>query len=115
MIFDVGGVLEITPATSCEDRWAARLGLDRSDMISRLELIWNAGEIGAISLDDVEQWATEALGPREAEVPAFMDDQWSFVWERESESKRRTASRRGATLLCAPTRKASGSQTLGST
>lgn len=77
VIFDIGGVLEITPATSWDDRWAARLGLDRSDMISRLEPIWNAGEIGAISLDDIEQWATEALGLREAEVPAFMDDQWS--------------------------------------
>lgn len=77
VIFDIGGVLEITPRTGWEQRWAARLGLDWPDMISRLEPAWRAGDIGGISLPEVERQIAQVLGLGQTDLGQFMDDMWA--------------------------------------
>lgn len=61
VIFDIGGVLEVTPSTGWRQRWARRLGLELEEMVDRLEPIWSRGDLGLISLSDVEQQTANAL------------------------------------------------------
>jgi hypothetical protein len=41
VIFDIGGVLEITPPTSWQESWARRLALPPAQLSDRLEPIWS--------------------------------------------------------------------------
>ena len=55
MVFDIGGVLEITPDLGVNRQWETRLGLPDGDILVRLRDVWRGGSIGAITLDDVHQ------------------------------------------------------------
>ncbi len=77
VIFDIGGVLEITPPTTWRQAWATRLGVAWPDIASRLEATWEAGEVGGIDLANVERQTMAALGLTEAEMREFMDDLWA--------------------------------------
>lgn len=77
VIFDIGGVLELTPPTGWQDRWAARLELDRAELDRRLEPAALAGSTGAMSLRQVEQAIASALGLGPAALEELMDDLWS--------------------------------------
>jgi epoxide hydrolase-like predicted phosphatase len=76
VIFDIGGVLEVTPPTGWQEKWSARVGLNHSDFASRLDATWTAGELGHISLQDAERQIADALTLTEAELVLFMDDLW---------------------------------------
>lgn len=77
VLFDIGGVLEVTPPTGWERRWAQRLGLDVAEMAGRLHDAFRAGDVGAVSLTQVEAAVAKRLGLNPAEVAAFMEDLWA--------------------------------------
>ncbi len=77
VVFDIGGVLEHTPPTGWQERWAARRGLERAEFDDRLAAIFDAGSIGGIDLPTVERRVSEALTLDGAELTAFMQDVWT--------------------------------------
>lgn len=76
VVFDIGGVLEITPPTGWDARWEARLSLQPGELDERLGDVWRAGSIGTISETDVEHSVGAVLGLDRAQVDAFMTDLW---------------------------------------
>jgi putative hydrolase of the HAD superfamily len=64
VVFDIGGVLEVTPRTHWQERWASRLGMPRVAFEARAEPILAPGVTGAASLADIEREVAEALRPR---------------------------------------------------
>jgi len=76
VVFDIGGVLEITPDLGVQRRWEARLGLPTGDMHERMGDIWASGNIGAVTLEDVHQAIRDRLGLNEQDLAAFMADIW---------------------------------------
>ncbi|MFI5272934.1 MAG: HAD family hydrolase [Ktedonobacterales bacterium] len=76
VVFDIGGVLEITPRTGWDGIWEARLGLQPGDLNARLADVWRDGSSGAIGEDEVERRAGAILGIDRAQVDAFMADLW---------------------------------------
>src|SRR6266511_579138 len=77
IVFDIGGVLEITPRLGVLQRWEARLGLPAGEVRSRLVSLFRAGEIGAVTEEAVHAGVGAALGLDEGKVNAFMDDIWT--------------------------------------
>ncbi|MFZ0041928.1 MAG: HAD family phosphatase [Solirubrobacteraceae bacterium] len=77
VIFDIGGVLEATPSTGWEERWAAKLGLSGAEFEERLAVIWKSGATGTATLREIEQRIGESLGLDQTQLRAFMDDVWT--------------------------------------
>jgi epoxide hydrolase-like predicted phosphatase len=77
VVFDIGGVLEVNPRTGWQARWAQRLGLTHHAFDERLDPIWGAGAIGALTLDEVESRTGEALGIDGPRVRELMGDAWA--------------------------------------
>ncbi len=77
VVFDIGGVLEITPSTGWAGRWEAQLGLPPGGLVAQLGEVWRAGSVGSISEADVERRTGELLGLDRAHVDAFMADLWA--------------------------------------
>jgi putative hydrolase of the HAD superfamily len=77
VVFDIGGVLEITPRMGWDARWEARLGLPAGELNTRLRDTWRAGSIGTISEAEVEARVAAALGLDATQVAAFMADLWA--------------------------------------
>jgi epoxide hydrolase-like predicted phosphatase len=78
VIFDIGGVLEIDPASDWLERWAGRLGLSwPEDMATRLEPISRAGNIGRITLEQAQQQIATVLGLDDTQLAHFMADLWT--------------------------------------
>jgi epoxide hydrolase-like predicted phosphatase len=83
VVFDIGGVLEITQdlsPTRSQDSitraWETRLGLPTGELDVRMRDAWIGGSVGTITLDDVLQALRERVGLDEAQVAAFMADLW---------------------------------------
>jgi epoxide hydrolase-like predicted phosphatase len=76
VVFDIGGVLEITPDLGVTEMWESRLGLVPGELNKRMADVWHGGAIGAISEDDVHQAVTERLGLNEQQLADFMGDIW---------------------------------------
>jgi epoxide hydrolase-like predicted phosphatase len=76
VVFDIGGVLEITPDLGVTRRWEARLGLPAGGLDERMHDAWVGGSIGTITEDEVHQAITERLGLDERQLAAFMADMW---------------------------------------
>ena len=62
VVFDIGGVLEITPRTGWDKEWEKRLGLEPGGLVAQLQSVWRDGDIGNISENDVEEKTGEILG-----------------------------------------------------
>ena len=77
VLFDIGGVLEITPATGWPRRWEARLGLRPGELRELGAEVWEAGAVGAISEAEAHRCLAELLGVDGAVVRALMDDLWA--------------------------------------
>ena len=75
--FDIGGVLELTPATGWPARWEERLRLNPGDLKRRLGSVWRAGAIGTISERHVTQSIREILGLGEDQAAALLADMWA--------------------------------------
>jgi epoxide hydrolase-like predicted phosphatase len=76
VIFDIGGVLELTPATGWLERWASRLGLSPEEVTARLEPTFLAGSTGAMTLAEVERANAAALELDAAALELLMKDLW---------------------------------------
>jgi hypothetical protein len=63
VVFDIGGVLEITPDLGTDRRWEERLGWPAGDMDRRMRDVWRGGSIGTITLADVHQAIRDRLWP----------------------------------------------------
>jgi epoxide hydrolase-like predicted phosphatase len=76
VVFDIGGVLEITPDLGWAPAWESRLGLPAGEIGERMADAWRGGEIGAVSEAEVHQAARERLGLDEGQLAEFMADLW---------------------------------------
>ena len=76
VVFDIGGVLEITPGTGWVEMWEARLQLQAGELHARLSGVWRDGSVGAITEEEVERRVGAILGLDRAQVDAFMHDLW---------------------------------------
>ncbi|MFN8513688.1 MAG: HAD family phosphatase [Thermomicrobiales bacterium] len=77
VVFDIGGVLELTPRTGWVTRWETLLELVPGDLVGRMAGVWRAGSIGTISEAEVERRTAEILGFDGAQLRAFMGDIWA--------------------------------------
>jgi putative hydrolase of the HAD superfamily len=77
ILFDVGGVLEIVDPPAATARWEQRLGLSPGEIDDRLDDVWAAGTVGAISLDEVHRGIGDRLRLDPTAVDALMEDLWT--------------------------------------
>ena len=76
VVFDIGGILEITPDLGWAPAWESRLGLAAGEIGERMADAWRGGEIGTVSEAEVHQAARERLGLDEGQLAEFMADLW---------------------------------------
>lgn len=76
VVFDIGGVLEITPDLGVTHLWETRLGLPAGELDERMSDVWAGGSIGTITEDDVHQAIKDRLGLNVQQLAAFMADLW---------------------------------------
>lgn len=72
VVFDIGGVLEITPDLDVNQLWETRLGLSAGEMNERMGDIWTGGGLGTITLDDVHQAMKDRLGLDDRQVGEYI-------------------------------------------
>jgi epoxide hydrolase-like predicted phosphatase len=75
VVFDIGGVLEITPDLGVTGMWESRLGLGPGELDKRMYEVWRGGSIGTVSERDVHRAVSEILGLDE-QLAEFMADIW---------------------------------------
>jgi putative hydrolase of the HAD superfamily len=76
VVFDIGGVLEITPDLGVDRLWETQLGLPAGEILARMSHVWQGGSIGTITLDDVHEALRDRLGLDDRELAQFMADLW---------------------------------------
>ena len=76
VVFDIGGVLEITPQTGWVERWEDHLRLKAGELHERLLDVWRDGSTGAIPEAEVERRIGEIMGLEREQVEALMADLW---------------------------------------
>ena len=76
VVFDIGGVLEITPDLGWVPAWESRLGLAPGELGERMADAWRGGEVGTVSEAEVQQAARQRLGLDERQLTEFMADLW---------------------------------------
>jgi epoxide hydrolase-like predicted phosphatase len=76
VIFDIGGVLEITPDLGVDRLWETRLGLPAGEILVRMRDIWRGGSIGTITLDDVHEAIKDRLGLDDQKLAQYLADLW---------------------------------------
>ncbi len=76
IVFDVGGVLEITPDLGVNAKWEQQLRLKPGELDERLSSVWRGGSLGTLAEEQVHSSIGKILGMSEAQVSAFMDDVW---------------------------------------
>ena len=74
--FDIGGILEITPATGWRERWEAELALRAGELDERLADVWRDGAVGKVAERDVEVAIRQRLGLSERQLGRFLVDMW---------------------------------------
>jgi putative hydrolase of the HAD superfamily len=76
VVFDIGGVLEITPSLAITQRWESRLGLADGEINQRMADVWHDGGIGAISEAGVHRALAGRLALDQRQVEEFM----GWIW-----------------------------------
>ncbi len=76
VVFDIGGVLEITPPTGWVEKWEAHLHLQPGELDERLMDVWRDGSLGIIAEEDVKKRIGEIMGLEQECVEALMVDLW---------------------------------------
>lgn len=76
VVFDIGGVLEITEAMTFDRRWEARLGLPVGAIGERLADVWAGTAIGTVTEDQVYRALRERLGIAAERAESMMADMW---------------------------------------
>ena len=76
IVFDIGGVLEITPDLGVNEKWEERLHLQPGELNQRARKVWHEGGIGLMSLEEVHTNLGELLEISREQVDEFMEDVW---------------------------------------
>jgi FMN phosphatase YigB (HAD superfamily) len=76
VVFDVGGVLELSADDYPFDEWAASAGLTVEEFTERTADLWAAGGTGALSLAEVHRQLAERLGIGPGKVDEIMEQMW---------------------------------------
>ena len=78
VVFDIGGVLEVTPRSlrDVSEAWESRLGLAHGELNERMADTWHGGGIGTLSEQEVHQALTERLGLDGQQLTDFLADLW---------------------------------------
>jgi putative hydrolase of the HAD superfamily len=78
VVFDIGGVLEVTPrdARAVSEAWESRLGLPQGELDQRMADVWHGGGIGTVSEQEVHRALTERLGLDARQLTDFLADLW---------------------------------------
>jgi putative hydrolase of the HAD superfamily len=76
VLFDIGGVLEITPDLGVERHWEEKLGLPAGALGERLADVWSGGTVGAVTEADVDRALADRLGLDDHQIRALMADVW---------------------------------------
>jgi epoxide hydrolase-like predicted phosphatase len=76
VVFDIGGVLEITPDLGVHRLWEARLGLAGGEMDERMGDVWTGGSLGMLTLEEVHRAIRDRLSLGEQQLAAYMTDLW---------------------------------------
>ncbi|HEY2128499.1 MAG TPA: HAD family phosphatase [Streptosporangiaceae bacterium] len=77
VVFDIGGVLEITQPSSLARTWEPILDLRPGEMNSRLAEVAAAGAVGTISEQQAGQRIADILGLDAGQLRAFLADLWT--------------------------------------
>jgi epoxide hydrolase-like predicted phosphatase len=77
VVFDIGGVLEVNPATGWVERWAVRLGLAADELAHRIDRLFSGGDIGAVTLAEIERRTADALDLDDGALLELMNDVWA--------------------------------------
>ena len=78
VVFDIGGVLEITPETGWIEKWEARLHLKAGELEERIESAWGSGALEERSEEELQKSLSEITGMDEAQIDAFVYDFWEW-------------------------------------
>ena len=76
VVFDIGGVLELTPSTGYRERWETELGLEPGELDERMYEVWRGGTLGTLTIEQVHEAFERELGMSRADVERFMADFW---------------------------------------
>jgi epoxide hydrolase-like predicted phosphatase len=76
VVFDIGGVLEITPGTDMMQKWETLLHLQPGEFVERLSSAWGSGALEERSEEDLQKSVRDATGMNQAQVEAFVHDFW---------------------------------------
>ncbi len=76
IVFDIGGVLEITPDLRLGKKWEQKLNLKPGELDQRLHAVWAGGSIGTITIEQVHTQMGEIMGWNAAQINEFMNDVW---------------------------------------
>jgi glucose-1-phosphatase len=77
VVFDIGGVLELTDAGLLARIWEPRLGLSPGRLGAQLAEVAAAGAVGTISEQQAGQRIAEILGLDDRQLGEFMADLWT--------------------------------------
>jgi putative hydrolase of the HAD superfamily len=77
VVFDIGGVLELTPPTGYRERWERSLGLDPGELDRRMYDVWRGGTLGMLTREQVHEAFVRELGMSPDDVELFMADFWN--------------------------------------
>jgi len=79
VVFDIGGVLEITPdpqMAAMSARWDARLQRQPGEIDAQMAHLWRAGSLGQCTEADVERGLREIVGLSQEQVDVYMAELW---------------------------------------
>jgi epoxide hydrolase-like predicted phosphatase len=74
--FDIGGVLEVTPATGIDEEWERRLGLEPGELAARLDGVFEPAAVGAVTEAELHRQVGEVLELGQDRVDELMADLW---------------------------------------
>lgn len=77
VVFDIGGILEITPDLGVTEKWEQRLHFKPGELNERMGSLWRDGSLGNCTLEDVIRALREKVGMDQKQIDDFLDDLWS--------------------------------------
>ena len=76
ILFDIGGILELTPPTGWRERWRTELGLRPGELDERMMDVWREGSVGRITEQDVYTAIRQRFGLGDEQMGRFVTDMW---------------------------------------
>lgn len=77
VVFDIGGVLETTPATGWPERWETTLGLEDGALAKAVGPIWRLGRTGHACLEEIVRETELVLQLSNEQSQQLWEDVWT--------------------------------------